>query len=173
MTLAAATGCISGPMDRLRQCFEATPQWEPFTDGTDHEYFIFNLEDEPDDAEEFSVEEMNARRPFVFMAPDYPQGFTIVSDASEGSFRSGGVIQAYLETTAQRLGGTTQQEVARLWDNLIGDWLKELFYVGWNEQLLDIRRIDSVTLMTPETITQDGQGEFVKSAFKVHRGRDV
>jgi len=173
MTLANATGCISGPMDRLRRVFEATELWETFIDGTKHEHFIFNLEDEPEAGEEFSVDEMNSRRPFVFIAPDYPQGFAIVSDADDGSFRSGGVMQVMLETTAKLLGGGTQQQVARLWDNLIGTWLKQIFFVGWNQGILDVRRIDSVILMTPDTITADGQGDFVKAAFKIHWGRDT
>lgn len=176
MTLAQATGCIAGPMDRLRQVFQATPEWTTFIDGTTHEHFIFNLEDEPEDREEWSEEEMNSKRPFVFLVPDYPQGFSIVSDASDSSFRSGGVIQVMMETTVARLGGgtqQTQQQVARLWDNLIGAWLKSLFYTGWDKNLMDIRRIDTVMLFTPETITKDGQGDFIKAAFKVHWGRDV
>ena len=116
MTLANATGCISGPMDRLRRVFEATPLWPTFISGTTHEHFIFNLEDEPEANEEISDEELNARRPFILIFPDYPQGFTIVSDADDGSFRAGGVMQVLIETTAAILGGETQQQVARLWD---------------------------------------------------------
>ena len=175
MALANAKGCIAGPMDRLRQCFEATEEWTQFIAGTSHDHFIFNLQDEPQDAEEFSTEELNTDRPFVYMFPDYPQGFTIVSDASQGSFRSGGVIQVLLETEVARLGAAraTQQEVARIWDNLIGCLLINLFYIGWDLNLMDIRRIDSVMLGTPNTITRDGQGDFVKASFKVHWGRDT
>ena len=180
MALAQATGCIAGPMDRLRQCFEQSEPWADFVNGTTHEKFIFNIQDEPSNKEEFSETELNAQRPLVYFVPDYPQAFTIVSDADDGSFRSGGVINAYLETTVEHLRalGTadTQQEVARLWDNLISRFLvgsESIFCIGWNNTILDIRRIDSLMLHTPNTVTQHGQGEFVKASFKVHWGRDV
>ena len=173
MTLATATGCIAGPMERLRKCFEATPDWDKFIDGTTHEHFHFNLIDEPEDKEEDSTEELDAIRPFVYMVPDYPAGFTIVSDASEGSFRSGGAIKVLMETESKRLGEGTQQEIARLWDNCIGVLLKNLFFAGWDEQLMDIRRIDSVQLRTPKTAIEHGQGSFLQAMFRVQWGRDV
>lgn len=177
MTLAPALGCIAGPMERLQRCFEATSQWAAFVAGISHDPFIFNLQDEPPAAEEYSETELNNDRPFVYLCPDYPQGFTIVSDATDGSFRSGGVTQACIETTVERLTGgatATQQEVSRLWDNFWGKMLIDLFWQGWNgNHLLDIRRIDSLILWTPGTITAHGQGDFVKASFKVHWGRDV
>ena len=170
-------------MERLRRCFEVSDSWPVFIAGTeaDHDLFIFNLQDEPEDREEFNVEELNAQRPFVYMFPDYPQGFVMVSDADGGSFRSGGVVQAYMETTVERLTGgviSTQQEVARLWDNLLGVLFKEIFFAGWNggpneSGILDIRRIDTVNLVTPKTITEVGQGDYVKASFKVHWGREA
>ena len=186
MTLAEATGCLSGPMDRLRQCFELSEPWEEFTAGTTHNPFIFNIQDEPGDREEFTVDELAGQRPLVYLVPDYPQGFTVVSDADGGSFRSGGVISAYIETEVSRLhSGTeiTQQQVARLWDNFMSRFFVNdgsLFCIGWQGSaennfvpILDIRRIDEIQLHTPNTITKHGQGDFVKAMFKVHWGRDT
>lgn len=171
-----AVGCIAGPLERLRTCFEATPSWSAFT-GTvaaTHKLFHFNIVDDKQDAQAFSMAETVATRPFVYLYPDYPQGFVMQSDADGGSSRSGGTIQVLLEKNRDDLnaeGDRTDEEIARRWDNLVGTMLRELFCVAWDQEILDVRQIDSVQLMTPTDIDQHGKGEYVKAAFKIHWGQ--
>ena len=175
-------GCIAGPMERLRQAMECTPNWMEFVgrnyddDGSEEhrqQVFYFNVQDiANDDTEEMAPAQVAATRPFVLMHPDYPQGFTIERDSSSG-FRTSGSIQVVMEKNEVDFEEfTTSEQLLRKWDNYIGQFLRCLCTTAVDKNLIDISRIDSVMLGKFSKKESLAKGCGVGCSFKVSWGQD-
>ena len=180
MTLQApySDGAISQPMDLLKQVIGATPLFPTlFPDAATKKTFYINAISRPAGSEAQNVSEL---RPLIMLTPDQPVGMTKRLAAASGYFVASGSITVLIEKDIADLETlfpdetTNDEEILRVWDNLVDEFTNQLIRSAYGEfdpdVRMDVSRVHSLQAGRSSESDRAKHGEFVGATFKVDWG---
>lgn len=171
--LETARGCISDPMDRLKQVIELTDTYQTEFKSTNltKKGFYFSAIPRPTDGTERLTEEQStALRPFVLISSDQPAGFTLQHQATFSPPLFSGSVNVSLEKNRSEFTFKDDEEGLRIWENLIGTLVFEIYRKGWESQLFDVQRIHTSFYGRNSDESRVGEGKYFGATMKVDWG---